>query len=85
MSGLSFRLIRVWIDDPWLADELGLDPDGDRMIYTVDDAEMDSAAFTAWLRETADLSEDDLDRIEGSGLNISGQEYAHLDVGGERS
>jgi hypothetical protein len=81
---LSYYLTRVWIDDPWLADDLGLDPEGHRMIYTVDDAEMDSAALTAWLSEAADLKEHDLDWIEGSGLNISGQEYAQLDVGDER-
>lgn len=40
MSGLSYTLTRVWSDDPWLADDLGLDPEGDRTLYTVDDAEM---------------------------------------------
>ena len=85
MSGLSYTLTRVWSDDPWLADDLGLDPEGDRPLYTVDDAEIGSAAFTAWLREAADLKEDDLDWTEGGGMNISGQQYAHLDVGHEQA
>ena len=79
MSGLSYRITCVEID-PDLVEDFGLDPEGDHMLYTVDDEEMDTAAFTDWLRETANLSPGEIDWESGGGMNISGQEYAYLDV-----
>ena len=76
---LSYRLTSVQID-PGLKEDFGLDPEGDGMLYTVDDEEMDTAAFTEWLRETADLSPDEIDWESGGGMNISGQAFAYLDV-----
>jgi hypothetical protein len=76
----TYEVSRVELD--WgLAEDYGLDPDGDCTLYTVDfTEEMDSVRFAEWLNSMTGQKPEDLDWRAGEGMNISGAEYATVTV-----